>query len=95
MANHASAIKRARQNEKRRLRNRMEKTKIRTAIKKVHTAIEENQPELESLLDQAKSVIDKGAKKGIIHWRNASRKVSRLSTRVHNKKTSSTATALA
>ncbi|MGB5986257.1 MAG: 30S ribosomal protein S20 [Desulfobacterales bacterium] len=79
MANHKSAIKRARQNEIRRLRNRTAKTRIKSAIKKVEAAVAENNSDiLASQLDHAKSVIDNAARRGIIHKRTAARKVSRL-----------------
>jgi len=79
VANHKSAIKRTRQNEIRRLRNRISKTRIKTAIKSVETAVAEKNGEiLASNLDHAKSVIDTAARKGIIHKRTAARKVSRL-----------------
>ena len=79
MANHKSAIKRARQNEIRRLRNRAAKTRIKTMVKKVETAVaEKDQSQAGAQLDRAKSTIDTAARKGIIHKRTAARKVSRL-----------------
>jgi small subunit ribosomal protein S20 len=79
VANHKSAIKRARQNEIRRLRNRTAKSRIKSAIKRVETAVAENNGEvITGQLNQAKSIIDTAARKGIIHKRTAARKVSRL-----------------
>jgi small subunit ribosomal protein S20 len=88
LANHPSAIKRARQSEDQRLRNKIAKTRVKSVIKAVRTAASDN-TDKESLLkqlDQAKSVIAKSAKKGAIHKKTASRKISRLSKRVNAKK---------
>lgn len=80
MANHASALKRARQNEVRKLRNRMVKTRVKNVIKSLRQAAETPAPEAATTaLNQAKSIIAKAAKKGVIHKKNASRKISRLS----------------
>lgn len=69
-----------RQDEKRRARNRAVKSQVKTAIKKVLQAVgKEEAPEL---LRQAESVIDRAAKKGVIHWRAAARKKSRLARKV-------------
>lgn len=88
MANHKSALKRARQNENRRLRNRSTKTKVKNIVKDVRTAAGNSENSESSLksLDAAKSVIDKAAKKGVIHKRTASRKISRLAKLVNNMK---------
>jgi len=80
LANHASALKRARQNETRRLRNRTVKTRIKNVVKSVRQAVDDQSPEAATTtLNQAKSMIAKAAKKGVIHKKNASRKISRLS----------------
>jgi small subunit ribosomal protein S20 len=87
LANHQSAIKRARQNEIRRLRNQSVKTRIKTAIKKLLLAAgEKRSDDARSLLNEAKSIIDKGAKKRAIHPKTASRKISRLSKLVNSLK---------
>ena len=76
MANHKSAIKRARQNEIRRLRNKA----VRTRIKKVTKSVRQSgADDATAIMNQAKSVIDKAAKKGVIHRNTAARKISRLS----------------
>ncbi len=80
MANYNSAVKRARQNEKRRLRNKSSKTRIKNIVKDVRLAVSEQSNEAAlTKLDIAKSIIDNAAKKGVIHRKTASRKVSRLS----------------
>ncbi len=84
MANYKSAIKRARQNEKRRLRNKSSKTRIKNIVKSVRLAVSEKSDETAlAELDIAKSIIDNAAKKGVIHRKTASRKISRLSRLVN------------
>lgn len=74
-----SAIKRARQAEKHRLRNRAVRTAIKTVTKKVETAVtEKNKDEARKAFIEAAEVISKAASKGVIHRNTASRKISRL-----------------
>lgn len=83
MANHASAIKRARQDEKIRALHRTQKSTMRTAIKAVHTAIAAgDQAAANEALNEAKSLIARAGRKNIIHSRQASRRVSRLNSHV-------------
>ena len=85
MANHASALKRARQNEVRRIRNRAYRTRVRNATKAVLTAVEQNDAAAaQEALRQAIPVIDRAAGKGVYHRNNAARKVSRLTVRVNS-----------
>lgn len=84
MLRHKSAIKRARQNEKRRLRNRARKTRMKTAIKAVEMAMLAKDPDLVmEKLREAVSIIDKTASKGTIHRNKAARKISRLHQKVN------------
>jgi small subunit ribosomal protein S20 len=79
LANHKSAIKRARQNQIRRLRNRSVKTRVKSVVKTVRQAAANNASEaIQPGLTEAQSVIDKAAKKGVLHKRTAARKISRL-----------------
>lgn len=79
MANTQSAIKRIRQNEKRRLRNRYFVGRARTYVRKARQAIEsEDVVEARQATLEAISALDKAAEKGIIHKNNASRRKSRL-----------------
>lgn len=79
MANHKSALKRAGQNEIRRMRNRSVKTRVKTVVKQVRQAVSENSTDSMNLnLKAAQSTIDKAAKKGVLHKRTAARKISRL-----------------
>lgn len=84
MANHQSAIKRARQNIIRQNRNKAVKTRTKGAVKSVRSAVAQKNTELagEQLL-MAKSLLHKAAKKGVIHQNTASRKISRLSKLVN------------
>ena len=74
MANHKPALKRARQNENRRLRNKGVKSRVKSVVK----AVRDGDDAAATKLDEAKSVIDKAAKRGIIHKRTAARTISRL-----------------
>lgn len=83
MANIKSAIKRARQNPKRRLHNASRRSTMRTFIKHLTKAIESGDAEAaKSSFVKAQSMIDNAASKGLIHKNTASRTKSRLSARV-------------
>lgn len=83
MANHASARKRVRRNATRAMVNKSRLSRIRTFIKKVETAIAAgNQKEAEEALKGAQPEIHKGVSKGIFHKKTASRKISRMSSRI-------------
>ena len=84
MANHKSALKRARQSEIRRLRNKSYKTRAKKTIKEVRTAVKENSPEeARERLVKAVGTLQKTASKGVIHKNQASRKISRLARQVN------------
>lgn len=83
MANIKSAIKRNKQNEKRRLRNRYFKGRARAFVKKARLAIEEKGLEdARQATIQAISALDKAAEKGVLHKNNAARRKSRLMRRL-------------
>jgi len=83
MANHRSAVKRDRQNKKRRMRNRINKSKMKGAIRKVEDAlVAGSEEQAKEALKAAIPVIERTAAKGSIHKNNASRKISRLTRRV-------------
>ncbi|AEX85507.1 30S ribosomal protein S20 [Marinitoga sp. 1135] len=84
MPNVKSAKKRVRQTAKRRLRNKSYKTRVKNSIKKVLAAVEakKEREEVLELLNNAFSVIDKAAKKGVIHKNNAARKKARIHRKV-------------
>jgi small subunit ribosomal protein S20 len=80
---HKSAIKRNRQNAKRHARNRIVRSRVKTDVRKVREAVERKDlPSAEAELRQAVKELAKAASKGILHPRNASRRISRLSKRV-------------
>ncbi len=83
MANHKSALKRAGQNERRRLRNKAVQTRVKNVVKDVRLAVTEDAENAVERLNAAKSVIDNAAKKGVLHKKTASRKVSRLAKQVN------------
>ncbi|MDR9456496.1 MAG: 30S ribosomal protein S20 [Salegentibacter sp.] len=79
MANHKSALKRIRSNEAKRLRNRYQHKTTRNAIKKLREA---DKKEAETLLPSVVSMVDKLAKKNIIHDNKAANLKSKLSKHV-------------
>jgi small subunit ribosomal protein S20 len=80
---HPSVLKRARQNVKRNRRNTVVRSSLRTTVKKVVSAIETGDAErARTELPQAVRALDKAASKGVIHHKQASRKISRLTRRV-------------
>jgi small subunit ribosomal protein S20 len=83
LANTKSAIKRIKQNHKRRLRNRLFTGRARTYIKYARSAIENGTPEeARNATLAAISALDKATEKGIIHKNNAARRKSRLMRRL-------------
>ena len=84
MANTASAIKRVRQEAKRRERNHAVKSRMRTYIKQANEAIAHgDQDQAAEAVRTAISEIDRAASKGVIHSNNASRNKSRLMMRLN------------
>ena len=83
MANHFSAVKRARQTTKRTDENRANTTRLRTALRKLRQALETGDAkQAKEVFGNTVSMIDKAVKKGIIHKNTGSRYKSRLSARV-------------
>ena len=78
MANIKSQIKRNRQNEKRRVRNRTIRGAARTAVTQARNAFTEGAPETKEAVLKAISMLDQAAGKGVIHPNNASRRKGRL-----------------
>jgi small subunit ribosomal protein S20 len=77
LANIKSQIKRNRQNEARRLRNRTFRGSARAAVREARATIDAGEPDKAALLE-AISRLDKAAEKGVIHKNNAARRKSRL-----------------
>ena len=83
MATHKDAMKRTRQNEKRRVRNRHYRTKLRNQTKRVREAVEAGDyAAAQEQFRAAVSVIQRVARRGIIHRNQAARRISRLNAAV-------------
>jgi small subunit ribosomal protein S20 len=82
LANIKSQIKRNRQNEKRRVRNRNFRGAARTAVYAARESFAENDPNTKEAVLTAISALDKAAEKGVIHPNNASRRKGRLMKRL-------------
>jgi small subunit ribosomal protein S20 len=80
MANHKSAIKRIRSNDAKRTENRYYAKTARTAVKKIRTAT--TKKEAEELLPKVSSMLDKLAKKNVIHKNKAGNMKSKLAKAV-------------
>ena len=87
MAQHKSAKKRARQNLKRRTRNRTVRSRLKTAVKYARAAIAGTDDEAaRSGLTSAEREIRKAASKGVLSKKQASRRVSRLARSLNARK---------
>ena len=85
MANHKSALKRAKQNEVSRLRNKATKTRVKSIVKDVRSTVQDSSGgDAKKKLTAAQSLIDKASKKGVIHKKTAARKISRLAKLVNS-----------
>jgi len=83
LANIKSAIKRNKQNEKKRVRNRVFRGKARTFVQKARAAMGSASPEAsQTAVAAAVSVLDRAAAKGVVHKNNAARRKSRLMKRL-------------
>ena len=83
MANIKSQIKRNRQNEKRRLRNKSVKSSLKTAIRKFHSAAETGDVEAATALQRdAARQLDKAVSKGVIHKNQAANRKSAIARRL-------------
>jgi len=83
LANIKSQIKRNKQNEKRRLRNRVYRGSARIAVRDARSAMTSGDAEeVKTAVLQAISALDKAAEKGVIHKNNASRRKGRLMKRL-------------
>jgi small subunit ribosomal protein S20 len=81
MANHQSSIKRIRQTEKRKLHNRYYAKTARNAVRKLRSL--ENKAEASDLLKKVSSMLDKLAKKNVIHKNKAANLKSKLTLKVN------------
>lgn len=76
MANHKSALKRIRANEKKRLKNRYQVKQLRATLKQLKNSKEKS--EAESLYKTVSSQLDKLARKNVIHKNKAANQKSKL-----------------
>ncbi len=81
MANHKSAEKRIRANEAKKVKNRYQHKTTRTSIKKLVTTTDKTEAAV--LLKEVSSMIDKLAKKNVIHKKKASNQKSKLAKMVN------------
>lgn len=82
MANHKSAIKRIRANQAKRLRNRYQHKTTRTFIRRLRETNDKS--EAQSLFPKIASMLDKLAKKNIIHSNKAANQKSKLAKYINN-----------
>jgi small subunit ribosomal protein S20 len=82
MANIKSQIKRNRQNERRRLRNKAVRSEVKTRVKKAVQAVEAGAEDQTDALRTAVKRIDKAAATGVIHKNQAANRKSRLMKRL-------------
>lgn len=83
MANHFSALKRARQTERRTTRNRANTSRLRTQLRELRETIDKgDKAAAQQAYRQTVSALDKAIQKGTLHENTASRYKSRLGARV-------------
>jgi small subunit ribosomal protein S20 len=83
MADHASALKQMRSSKRRQARNQLVLTALKTLVKKMNAALAAKKlDEAKALLEKATSAFDRAVSKGVVHRNTASRKISRLTSKV-------------
>jgi small subunit ribosomal protein S20 len=83
MANHVSALKRARQTEKKTAINRSNTSRMRSVLRTLRTALSSGDAStLDATFRATVSALDKSVQKGVLHKNTASRYKSRLAARV-------------
>ena len=84
MANHFSALKRARQTEKRTARNRANTSRLRTTLRDLRESLAKgDKPGADKVFRETVSALDKAVQKGVLHENTASRYKSRLNVRLN------------
>ncbi|MGA9642748.1 MAG: 30S ribosomal protein S20 [Terriglobales bacterium] len=84
MANHFSALKRARQTEKRTAQNRQSTSQLRTSLRSMRESLEKgDKAAAGQVYRETVSALDKAIKKGVLHENTGSRYKSRLSARLN------------
>lgn len=85
LPNIKSVVKDVKKSRERRLRNLETRSKIKTFVKKTKAAQDTKVDEATALLNETVSIVDKAAKRGIIHPNAAARRKSRLMKRASSK----------
>jgi small subunit ribosomal protein S20 len=84
MANHFSALKRARQTEKRTARNRANTSRLRTTLRDLRESLAKGDKQgADKVFRETVSALDKAVQKGVLHSNTASRYKSRLNVRLN------------
>jgi small subunit ribosomal protein S20 len=84
MANHFSALKRARQTTKRTARNRVNTSRLRTTLRDLRESLAKgDKTSTEAVFRSTVSALDKAVQKGVLHNNTASRYKSRLNARLN------------
>jgi small subunit ribosomal protein S20 len=84
MANHFSALKRARQTEKRTARNRANTSRLRTTLRDLRESLAKGDKQgADQVFRETVSALDKAVQKGVLHENTASRYKSRLNVRLN------------
>jgi small subunit ribosomal protein S20 len=84
MANHFSALKRARQTEKRTVRNRANTSRMRTMLRDLSESLAKGDKQAaDQVFRHTVSALDKAVQKGVLHENTASRYKSRLNARLN------------
>lgn len=87
MANHFSALKRARQTERRTQRNRSNTSRLRSVLREMRQALNRgDKAAAEQVFPRTVSALDKAIQKGVLHKNTAARYKSRISARLNSLK---------
>jgi small subunit ribosomal protein S20 len=81
MANIKSQIKRNRQNERRRMRNKVARSELKTRVKRAAEGLESGADDADDRVRAAQKRLGKAAEKGVVHKNQAARRTSRLMKR--------------
>ena len=83
MANIKSAVKRIKQNERRRVRNRAVRSRVRAAVKGARQSIDTKAPESRATVLAAMRTLDRAVTKGVLHRNTAARRKSALARQLN------------
>ncbi|MFL6242781.1 MAG: 30S ribosomal protein S20 [Acidimicrobiia bacterium] len=81
MANIKSQVKRNRQNERRRMRNKVARSELKTRVKRAAEGLESGADDAGDRVRAAQKRLGKAAEKGVVHKNQAARRTSRLMKR--------------